>query len=93
MTGKNKLLLIFAARTLRCSDQFHLYNLVNSIPDGILRLSDRVALSDIGFPTDNIFYKKDIFAYLNKEAPKYIRNYKKKRNALSEQKCPKMIGI
>ncbi len=92
MTGKNKLLLIFAARTLRCSDCFHLYNLVNSIPDGVLQLSDRVALSDIGFPTDNIFYKKDIFAYLNREAPKYIRNYKKRMKALSKQKCSRLTG-
>ena len=79
MIGKNKLLLIFAARTLRCRDDLHLFRLVTSIPDGVLGFSHRLALSDIGFPTENIFYKDDIFTYLNREAPKYIRTYKKKR--------------
>lgn len=78
MTGKDKQLLIFASRILRCRDDLHLYRLVNSITEGELQPADKLALSEIGFPTDYLFYKQDIFAYLNREAPKYIRKYRKK---------------
>ncbi|MDR2954805.1 MAG: hypothetical protein LBV43_06975 [Prevotella sp.] len=79
MTGKDKQLLIFASKILRCCDDLYLYKLVASIPGGKLQLADKRALSEVGFPTDFLNTKEDIFSYLNREAPKYIKRYKKEK--------------
>jgi len=85
MIGKDKQLLIFASRILRCCDDLYLYRLVSSITDGKLQLADKLALSEIGFPTDYLNCKEDIFSYLNREAPKYIKRYKKTTSESMQQ--------
>ena len=56
------------------------------MPEGTLLFEHKLALSDVGFPTDNLRHKRDIFVYLNNEAPKYIRAYKKKIGSFAQDR-------